>query len=81
MFKLFKKKIAEKNREDLMKESESEIDRLQKELDKFNELFERACSDDIDTALQGSIDLARFLGVDESKIIHNDEELEAFFEG
>lgn len=81
MFKLFKRKSHDEYQKELDAKLEARKEKLQKELDEFNKLIERCKSEDSEEAFQASIELARFVGVDEDKIIHNDEELEKFFMG
>lgn len=81
MFKLFKRKSYDEYQKELDMKLEAYKADLQKQQDEFKEIIDRCNSKDPDVAFQASIELARFVGVDEDKIIHNDEELEKFFMG
>ena len=65
--------------EELDKKYSAYINELQAESDKFNELLNHAFCDDFEDMLRSSVDLAREIGVDESKILDSQEKIDSFF--
>ncbi len=54
---------------------------LEGQFKKFKSLMEFAFDVDVNSAFNGSIELARFNGVDEDKILKNTAEVNAYFLG
>lgn len=54
---------------------------LVKGLESYYKLLDKACSPDYDIALQGSVALARSIGVPSSELLKNTEEVDAYFLG
>ena len=55
------------------------ISRLKEELEKFASLLDWAFDPDVNKAFEGSIHLAQFTGVDETKVLKNTAAIDAFF--
>lgn len=55
------------------------ISKLKEELEKFSSLLEWAFDPDVNKAFEGSIHLAQFVGVDETKVLKDITEIDSFF--
>lgn len=55
------------------------IRKLKEELEKFSSLLDWAFDPDVNKAFEGSIRLAQFVGVDETKVLKDTAEIDTFF--
>lgn len=55
------------------------VEDLRKESEEFNRLIEHAFSEDFESMLKGSIELARMSGVEETQILDSKSKLDSFF--